>query len=317
MCAPGDRIGVAVSGGSDSLALLLALHELAPELGLQLSVLHLDHRLRPDSGEDAAFVGEWAARLGLTFTLRRADALPSARGNREQAARRARLEFFRAYLEAGEADGVATAHTADDQAETVLFRLLRGGGTRGLAAIWPVARLGPGRLLRPAIDCRRGQLRQWLTAKGVRWREDASNLDLSLRRNRIRHCLLPQLEREYNPNVVGVLARLATLAREEEEYWRQQIEALAARFWRPCAGGVEGSTAELAALPAALARRLLRAGLERVKGDLRRLDFPRIDAALEQARAAASGPAKSVSLPGLTLVVGPKLTIIRRGDGRL
>ena len=325
MVAPGDRIGVAVSGGADSLALLLALQELAPTLGLQLAVLHLDHAWRPESADDASFVAQWAARLGLPLMARRAEELRQARGNREQAARQARYLFFRECLASGEINCVATAHTADDQAETVLLRLLRGAGTRGLAGIWPVVCAGPNeKIIRPALACRREELRAWLRAKDETWREDASNWDLGRRRNRIRHELLPELTRDYNPALVERLADLAALARAEEEFWTGEIAARAPRLWRATPAGWEADTRELAAQPLALARRLLRAGMAAARGDLRRVEFQQVEQVLDLIRAMGlarteSGVAthppsgsKRLHFGGLTMRISAKSTIIRR-----
>ncbi len=325
MVAPGDRIGVAVSGGADSLALLLALQELAPTLGLQLAVLHLDHAWRPESADDATFVAQWAARLGLPLMARRAEELRQARGNREQAARQARYVFFRECLASGEINCVATAHTADDQTETVLLRLLRGAGTRGLAGIWPVVRAGPNeKIIRPALACRREQLRAWLRAKNEPWQEDASNWDLGRRRNRIRHELLPVLTRDYNPALVERLADLAALARAEEEYWTAEVAARVDRLWRATSAGWEADTRELAALPLALARRVLRAGLAAARGDLRRVEFQQVEQVLDLIRAVGLARAQSslagrppsgskhLHFGGLTLRISPKSTIILR-----
>lgn len=317
MAAPGDRIGVAVSGGSDSVALLLLLHDLAPALGLQLAVLHLDHALRPESAADAEFVRQLAERLGLPLLLRVAN-LARPGENLEQAARRVRYGFFEAAVDGGEVDCVATAHTADDQAETVLLRLLRGAGTRGLAGIWPVmrtadhqgSRVRP-RMIRPALHCRRDDLRAWLRARGQTWREDTTNLDLSRRRNRIRHELLPQLIRAYNPRAVQNLSDLAEIARAEEEYWRGEVGRLMPELWRPVEGGLEAATAALAGAPLALARRLLRTAIAAVQGDLRRVDFRHVDAALRLIQSAGQAGAKRLVFGGVELQVTRRTASLR------
>ncbi|HVV44014.1 MAG TPA: tRNA lysidine(34) synthetase TilS, partial [Bryobacteraceae bacterium] len=166
--AIGDRrrIGVAVSGGADSVFLLTALHE----LGAAVAVLHVNHRLRgEESDADEAFVRDLAAELNLEFHT---SALPPAPGNIEQEARRLRYEFFAEAIADGVCSFVATGHTLDDQAETVLFRFLRGSGAAGLSGIRPETESG---LIRPLLGLRRTAIREWLTGRGIAWREDASN----------------------------------------------------------------------------------------------------------------------------------------------
>ncbi len=215
MLEPGQRVGVAVSGGADSVCLLYALLELG---GLELSVLHVDHGLRgEESRGDAAFVRELAAGLGLPFCLREID-LPA--GNLEQEARKARLSFFREHLAQGHADRVALGHTRRDQAETVLFRILRGAGTAGLAGIRPVT---AGGLVRPLIDVERAEVEEFLRGRGIAWREDSTNAAPDFARNRIRHRLLPQLAADWNPGIVETLARTAEFAQAEEAYWEAEI----------------------------------------------------------------------------------------------
>ncbi len=299
MFAPGERVGVAVSGGADSVALLHILKELSPHWNLQLSVLHFNHRLRgPVSEEDARFVEELAGRLGLEFLCEEADVGREAREageNLEQAARRARYGFFHRLLGEGKLDKVAVGHTRSDQAETVLYRLLRGSGTAGLAGIRPVTREG---VVRPLIEVGREELRAWLQARGIEWREDASNLDVRFARNRIRRELLPWLEREWNPKIREVLARMAAVAQDEEAYWEAEMDRLEPQWFEQEAGGVVVRADRLRELPRAVRRRLLRRAIERVKGDLRGIDVEHVERALELTEAGASG---SADLPGVAV----------------
>ena len=202
MFRPGQRIGVAVSGGADSVCLLHVLRELAPRWELRLTVLHLDHQLRgEESRQDALFVRELAAALDLPFELREIDvhSLCGETGdNLEQAARAARLEFFRSFLQAGTLDRVAVGHTRSDQAETVLFRFLRGSGTAGLSGIRPVTEDG---IVRPLLEIQRPEIEQYLRERGIAWRTDSTNVSSAFARNRIRQELLPQLTREWNPRM--------------------------------------------------------------------------------------------------------------------
>ncbi len=213
----GERVGVAVSGGADSVALLRLLLELREELGIVLSVVHFNHKLRgKDSERDEAFVAALAEKHGLTLHVGRGDVGKKAKhekANLEDAGRRARYAFFRRLTGGGLVDVVATAHTADDQAETVLAHILRGTGLAGLAGIHPMTSDG---IVRPLLDVRRGELRKYLKSKRQSWREDATNRDTSRQRARMRKKLLPLLEKQFNPQTVNHLGELAQLALEEE-----------------------------------------------------------------------------------------------------
>lgn len=232
LCA-GDRVGVAVSGGADSVALLRLLLEAKTELGVVLSVVHVNHRLRgPASDQDEQFVAALAASHALPFHSTPADVAGHAARQRlsiETAARELRYQFYGRVLSSG-LDRIATGHTLNDQAETVLMRLLRGAGMRGLGGIHPHLELdtdgdGPaGDIIRPLLGFRRAELEQYLRSIGQQWREDATNADLKFTRNRVRHLLLPLLEREFNPSIAQRLAELADIARAEEDYWANEAE---------------------------------------------------------------------------------------------
>ena len=249
-------MAVAVSGGPDSVCLLHILLELAPRLGIAVTaVAHLNHQLRGEaSDEDERFVAELASRAGVAFLCDRVK-VSEAGGNLEQEARRARLAFFSRVIKDGVANRVATGHTADDQAETVLFRLLRGAGLAGLSGILPMTREG---IVRPLLDVTRADVSEFLRGRGLTWREDATNQDARFARNRIRHSLLPQLAREWNPNVSESFAHLADLAREEEKWWQQEISRLVPDILTEVHGGIEVDANRLAALPKAVARRVVR-----------------------------------------------------------
>jgi tRNA(Ile)-lysidine synthase len=274
MFARGQRVGVAVSGGADSVCLLHALRELQARWNLSLSVLHVDHGLRgAESRGDAEFVRELAGRLGLDFYVHEA---VIGGDNLEQAARQARRKFFLEYLRRGVADRIALGHTRSDQAETVLFRFLRGSGTTGLAAIRPVTSDG---FVRPLIEVDRAEVLAYLKERGLAWREDSSNQDRAFARNRIRHDLLPLLAAE-NPALNETLAQTALLAQEDEDYWNWQIDRLARTHMgaesEDGPGAVLLRADWLAKLPKAAARRLIRRAVERAKGDLRGIDFAHI-----------------------------------------
>jgi tRNA(Ile)-lysidine synthase len=297
MFARGVRIGVAVSGGADSVCLLHLLTELSRDWNLALTILHLDHGLRgEESRADAAFVQELAGSLGWPALVREAHL--DRTENLEQAAREARLAFFRDAMGSASLVCVATGHTQDDQAETVLFRFLRGSGTAGLASIRPVTQ---DRIVRPLIETRRVEIEQYLRDRSFCWREDSTNLTAQFARNRIRRDLLPQLEREWNPALRDMLAQTAEWARAEESYWEAEIDRLAARCLNESNGFVLIDVEQLAPLPLAAARRLARRAIERVKGDLRGIDFPHVESIL----AMAAGP------EGHGRVQGPGIDVFR------
>jgi tRNA(Ile)-lysidine synthase len=282
MFAPGQTVGVAVSGGADSVALLHVLRALSTRFDIRLRALHFDHQLRGEASDaDRLFVEELASRYELPCDVGRADVAALARDsgdNLEQAARDARYGFFRKLLQGGVVDRVALGHTLSDQAETVLFRLLRGAGLAGLAAIHPVT--GDG-FVRPLIDIERPEIENWLAAEGHAWREDSSNASLAFDRNRIRHELLPALRRDWNPKLDQVLARLAGLARDEESYWAAEIDRLAPTVLERRSGAVLVDVEALSELDPARQRRIVRRAISDAKGDLRQIDAAHAEAVLD------------------------------------
>lgn len=299
MFQPGQRVGVAVSGGADSVCLLDVLRELARRWDLRLTVLHLDHQLRgEESRADAAFVRDLAAALDLPFELGEIDvaALCAQTGeNLEQAARAARLEFFRRFL-SGALDRVAVGHTRSDQAETVLFHFLRGAGTAGLAGIRPVTADG---IVRPLLDIERPEIEQYLRARGIQWRVDSSNQSRAFARNRIRHDLLPPLTQAWNPALTATLAHTADWARAEEAYWNAELARLVPERLVLAPPAVLIGVDSLADLPLAAARRLVRRAVELAKGDLRGIGFEHLAGILDLA-AAPEGHGR-LQIPGLDI----------------
>lgn len=234
LLAPGDRVVVAVSGGADSVALLRALLELRQELGIVLSVAHFHHQIRgAEADSDQQFVRDLARQFQLEFHSGSADVPAYACAHKlslESAARELRHQWFAELMHEGVANKIATAHTLDDQAETVLMRILRGTGVRGLAGIAPVQR--EKHLLRPLLGITRQEVESYLETIHQPWRNDSSNLDLSHTRNRIRHRLLPLLEKDFNPAIRQTLAGLAEVARAEDNYWNKELESLLPRLIR-------------------------------------------------------------------------------------
>ena len=217
---PGDRVGVAVSGGADSVGLLLLLLDLRADLGIVLSVVHVNHKLRrSESDEDEAFVAQLAKAHGLELHARAAP-LSNQESGVEATARALRYDFFRQLAVDRHLTKVATAHTLEDQAETVLMRMLRGTGIRGLAGIHPRLLLQDGgEIVRPLLTFRRSEVEAFLRERGQSWREDSSNRELTFLRNRVRHRLLALLEEEFGAAASHNLADLADIARAEEEHW--------------------------------------------------------------------------------------------------
>jgi tRNA(Ile)-lysidine synthase len=253
----GDRVGAAVSGGADSVALLCLLLELRTELGIVLSVAHVNHKLRGEESQgDERFVAELARQHGLE--LHACEAPAGGRHSSEvgtgieAAARELRYGFFRELARQGRVDKIATAHTIDDQAETVLLRMFRGTGIRGLSGIHPRIVFEErgrafGELVRPLLGFRRSALQEFLREQGQRWREDSSNRDIAFLRNRVRHRLLPVVGEEFGEAAIERMAELAEIARAEEEHWERAHPELVAQL-APAAKAVISSAAPMARL---------------------------------------------------------------------
>jgi len=284
LLAPGDAVLVAVSGGADSTALLHLLHGRAERLGLRLGVGHLDHGLRPESAAEALAVERLAGELGLAAHLERADVRLLRRRlgtSVEAAGREARYDIFRRTAERHGYRKVALGHHADDNAETLLLHLLRGSGRAGLGGIRAVR---DGMFIRPLLQAFRPDIEAYLRGRGIGWLTDASNADPGLRRNRIRHELIPLLERDFQPAARRVLSRTAEVLAEEEAWITDLLQPVVERLLRAEAPGrVALDAPGLAALPPAAARRVVRAALGRVRGDLRRIDCGHVEAVLEAA----------------------------------
>lgn len=318
------RVVVAVSGGADSLCLLGTLDALCgpgklwPQV--ELVVAHLDHGLRgEDAAADAAWVNAFAAQLGVRCRLGKAAVAPRAlegttsgaagawRGV-EDAARRARYAFLRDVARAEEATRICVGHTADDQAETLILNWLRGSGLTGLTGMRPFAH----GIARPLLGLRRGETHAYCAARGWTPRLDPTNTDQRFVRNRIRHSLIPVLK-QFNANLVPTLVRNAELLAEDESY----LEATAADALEEMTGQVTDNevtldTTLLAALPAALRRRVLRQAAALLKGNAYNLDARHI--ALVSALIAVHANGSAVELPGgiVAIAATERLTLRRR-----
>jgi tRNA(Ile)-lysidine synthase len=319
MIRPGDRIGIGVSGGADSVAMLRIFAELRAELGIAVFILHFHHQLRgAEADEDERFVKALAKEFHLEFESGRADVAGEARlhgWNLEDAARRMRYQFFAAAAETRGLKRVAVAHTANDQAETVLSHLLRGTGPTGLAGIYPTA----GLIIRPLLDLGREELRAFLSKLGQPWREDATNQDTSRMRARIRHQLIPLLVRDFDAAAVVRLSRLAKYAREDETFWRalegERFHSLASRessatislrvadLLSPLPAmlteneGAGRNAVPLSAPTMAMTRRLVRRIFSELQGGREQLTSRHVDSVLDLATKSQSGA--KIDLPGV------------------
>jgi tRNA(Ile)-lysidine synthase len=333
VCA-GERVGVAVSGGADSVALLRLFVDLRDLMGLVVCVAHFNHKLRGKASDaDEKFVAKLAAQHELEFFVGRDNIAAKAkreRANLENAARRARYEFFEHLVKESRVSRVAVAQTADDQAETVLAHMMRGTGLAGLAGIHPQA----GSVFRPLLGIRRAALRAYLRSKRQLWREDATNRDVSRTRSRIRYKLLPLLEKQFQAAAVEHLCQLAELAREDngqlEDEARTRLKTVSKQRENGIAVGVRdlvspaSSAARLGAsgmreelhgtaamaeekvvatgraaqagMPVPLAKRMVRQLVMRVKPRAGELGSIHVDAVLHLARRGHSG--QIVQLPG-------------------
>jgi tRNA(Ile)-lysidine synthase len=264
---PGARVVAAVSGGSDSVALAWILRELSDAGALRLTAIaHLDHSLRgAESARDAAFCRDLAAELGVPFDVEAVDVASLAKANGqsiEEAGREARYAFFDRVRARTTADAVATGHTRDDQAETVLMRVFRGAGTKGLAGIPPRR----GAIVRPLIDLRRVELVGWLDAHSRRWVEDSTNADRAVTRNWIRHALLPEITARFGDGVIDVLARGADLARADDSVLSEIAREVAPGIQTSVGHGIDLSVPALCVQPLAIRQRVVRGVLKRFGG---------------------------------------------------
>ena len=293
----GARVVAAVSGGADSVALAWLLAELTANATLELcGIAHLNHQLRgAEADDDETFSAAMAARMHVPFRSARVDVAAAARARGESieaAARHARYAWLAKAAASLAATHIATGHTLDDQAETVLLRLLRGAGSRGLSGI----RAARGAVIRPLIECRRADVRAYLAARGEVFREDASNADLTIPRNRLRHDLLPVIDR-VAPGGLEALARTAALSADDEDFLVAEAVIAARSVVLTTADGVQLQRVPLKALAPAVARRVIRAAIEVAAP----IDAPRLTSRHIEAvwRLATSERARHADLPGV------------------
>jgi len=293
---------IGVSGGPDSVALLYLLASLKKEYKLKLHVAHLDHMLRKNSDKDANFVENLSLKLNIPVTIGRINiGNLKLEGSLEEAARKTRLAFLFNVAKEVKADAIALGHNFDDQAETVLMRLLRGSGIYGLTAILPKRKIQKFTLIRPLIETPRKNIEKFLRSKRIRACLDESNFDEVFFRNKLRHTLIPLLEEKYNKNIKKVLSNLAQTAGYDYDYLLAQAEKISKRF----KGGI--IIKHFLKLHPSIQRMVLRLAISKVKGDTRGIDFRHIQ---EIEDMLFNRPINSVvDLPGNIYAVKRKLSV--------
>jgi tRNA(Ile)-lysidine synthase len=307
----GSRVVVGVSGGADSVALLHLLLDLSARGEFSVAGLaHFNHQLRPTADRDEDFCRDLAATLRLEIAVERGNVAAYARQETlsvEDAARRLRYRFLEEVASRWSADRIAVGHTVDDQAETVLLKLIRGAGLTGLGGVSPRR----GRVVRPLLGVAKRELVAYLQGRQAAWLEDETNADLANPRNRLRHLVLPELERAY-PGAARSLARAADASRADAELLEAEAEALYEALARPTPTGVEIDAGPLTAAPAAIVRRVLLKAMRAVCGN-REIGLDHIRAAED----VLAGSCAGTDVPGARWELRrKKLVLSQQGRGR-
>lgn len=295
----GDKVVVAVSGGADSTSLLLALHKITQTVKVQLYVAHLNHMMRGEQAEaDANWVKDLSARLNVPFFRRDTDVPALIRGGGltvEQAGRIARYDFFTDLATELGANKVAVGQTQDDQAETVLLHLFRGAGLPGICGVRPIRTAPYGFLIRPLLEVTRRETEAFTAANGLVARHDPYNVDLDYFRNKIRYQLLPWIKEEANPKIKAVLSQSASIWQQEDDLLTVMTDEAYQKMVEDRGNKVTIDGQQLALLPLALQRRLIRKAFATIAGDERNLTFDHTADLLSMAATMAVG--KRLDLP--------------------
>ena len=271
LISKGDKVLVAVSGGADSLTLLYLLRSLATPLGFKLEIAHLDHMLRKGSIKDAEFVRSLAVKLGIPVFIGKIDVKKSGtKGSPEEIARNTRLDFLFKVAKEVKADKIALAHNLDDQAETVLMRILRGTGLYGLCGILPKRKIYGFEVIRPLIRIQRQEIESYLKKRKIKWRIDPSNRQDIYFRNKIRNKLIPLLEKCYNPNIKDALSNMAEGIAFDYDY----LNRAALRVVKGKRGRV--NLAAFLKMHPAMQRLVLRLSISKLQGSTRRISSQHI-----------------------------------------
>ena len=302
MLQPDDRVLVAVSGGPDSVALCHLLHRLRHSHKVELVVAHVHHGLRGvEADQDALFVHNLSHQLGLPMVEQRLEVRSWQKkhgGSLQMAARALRYQYLHQIMAEKGASKLALGHNADDQAEEILLRILRGAGQRGLSGMDPCNRNG---VIRPLLECHRHEIMAYLEDHGLAFRQDSSNLKPWCQRNLLRLELLPQLQQAFNSNLNATLLRTSKIFREEEDFWESHLASwLKEHSLNHEDGGIRFPIRPLLETHPAMQKRLLRRMVQEVKGDLREFGFHHTEILLQLCRSPAAN--RQLDLPGAVQV---------------
>jgi len=315
MLKPGDRVIVALSGGPDSVALLLVLLELKKEFKLSLHVAHVNHKLRgKESDQDQAFVRKLCSDLKLKLHSRSFQVKKEAKKSKlsvEECARKIRYDYLNKLADKFKAQKIALGHNFNDQAETVLIRLIRGSGSLGLSGIPPVK----DRIIRPLIDAKRVEIERFLKSNNVAFRIDSSNLRTDYLRNRVRLKLLPILKKEYNPKIEEVLSRTASILRAEEQLLNREAQkAYSKTVTQEQKDRILLDSKRFSECDEWLKRLLIRDCVKKLKGDLRDLSFEKVEALMALVEERKSGKSADLLADVVADVTKEHLSIHRKKE---
>lgn len=315
MLSSKDRVLAAVSGGPDSMALVLALLDLSQAYQIEIGLAHINHGLREKASDDEEFVADFAEKRGLPFYSLCEDVAAYAAEHRlsvETAGRKIRYRFFEETADRFDYSKIALGHHKDDNAEQVLMNLIRGSGTKGISGIPPVRQ---NRFIRPLIQVTKSEIQQFLDTRKQPFVIDDSNTDTQFLRNRIRNDLIPELKKNYNPEIVSSLDRLSTILRQEENLWEQyidqQMEKITTEKSENC---IKLDACKIAAQDSAIAARIIRQAVFTIKGDLKRFSLFHIDDICRFAKENVSG--KSLDFPGRIRVYRNKSILCIKKEDR-
>lgn len=222
----GDKVIIGVSGGPDSICLLHILNEIKEILGITLYVAHVNHKIRKNANLDEQYVQEFCKKINIPFFAKQIDVQKIAKQNKiglEEAGRKARYDFFEEVFEKTKANKIATAHTANDNAETVIMHFIRGTGLNGLKGI---EKTRQNKYIRPLIECTREEVEEYCEKNNLNPRIDETNEENIYTRNKIRNICIPYIKNEFNQNIVKTINRLAEIVTEEDEYLQNQAEKI-------------------------------------------------------------------------------------------
>jgi tRNA(Ile)-lysidine synthase len=294
----GDSVLAGVSGGPDSIALVLFLMAIKQEFSLKIGIAHINHCLRGDeSDRDADFVRDFALKKNITLFLTTKDVYSIANKEKlslEEAARNVRYSFYNKIQKANNFSKIALAHNFDDNAELVLMNFLRGSGVKGLSGIPPKR---DKIIIRPLIEFSKQEILKYLELKNQKYVIDSSNNDLQFLRNRIRHSQIPDLKNKYNPSIIKSLNRLSRILNDEDEWMESHVLSLFNRaLIKRDKTEIQLATNVLTNIHRAELRRIIRTAIKKVKGDLKRIALVHIDSVMTLI--SSSEPGKNLDLPG-------------------